>query len=169
VIRHVRALVKKGNQDFTDLDVGETILEVVAFLHGDIVGRNGCVGLELTPDLPIVHGDPIQLQQVMINLILNAFDAMDELPFPQRRVTISATPESSDSVRVSVRDRGKGIPSDKLDLIFQPFFSTKPRGMGMGLSVTRSIVDSHGGRVWAENHDGGGAVFHVTLPVRNGE
>jgi PAS domain S-box-containing protein len=169
VIRHVRALVKKGDQDFTELDVGETILEVVAFLHGDIVGRNGWVGLELTPDLPVVHGDPIQLQQVMINLILNAFDAMDGLPFPKRRVTISAKPEPVSGVRVTVRDCGTGIPSDKLDLIFQPFYSTKPRGMGMGLSVTRSIVESHGGRIWAENHDGGGAVFHVTLPVRNGE
>jgi len=168
VILHVRALVKKGDQDFRKLDVDEPIRAVVAFLHGVIVARNGLVELELTPDLPSVHGDRIQLQQVFVNLILNAFDAMDGLPFPKRRVTISAKPESANGVRVSVRDCGTGIPPDKLETVFQPFYSTKPKGMGMGLSVTRSIVEAHGGRIWAENHAGGGAVFHVTLPAAGG-
>jgi PAS domain S-box-containing protein len=169
VIHHVRALVKKGDQDFSNLHVDEAIRGVVAFLHGDMVARNARVELELTPGLPPVHGNRIQLQQVIINLILNAFDAMDGLAFPKRRVTISAKAEPAGGVRVTVRDCGTGIPPDKLELIFQPFYTTKSKGMGMGLSVTRSIVDSHGGRIWAENHDGEGASFHVTLPAANGE
>jgi len=168
VIQHVRALVKKDEQDFSDLDVDEAIRRVVTFLRGDIAARNARVELELTPDLPPVHGDPIQIQQVLINLILNSFDAMDGLSFPKRCATISTKPEPAGRVRVTVRDCGTGIPPDKLELIFQPFYTTKSKGMGMGLSVTRSIVELHGGRIWAENHDAGGAAFHVTLPVANG-
>jgi signal transduction histidine kinase len=122
----------------------------------------------MAPDLPAVRSDPIQFQQVVVNLVLNAFDAMDCLSFQKRRVIISASREQPGGVRVTVRDYGTGIPPDKLELIFQPFFTTKFNGMGMGLSVTRTIVESQGGRIWAENHFGGGAEFHVTLPVANG-
>lgn len=165
VIRHLRALVKRSEPDFTLLDVGDTIREVVGFLHGDIVARNVRVALELTPDLPPVHGDRIQLQQVMINLLLNAFDALNGNPVPKRLVTVATSLESPKLVRVTVRDCGVGIASDKLDTIFEPFFTTKREGMGMGLSVTRSIIESHGGRIWAENDVKGGALFHFTLPV----
>ena len=169
VIRRVRALVKKEDQHLTNLKVDEAIREVVSFLHGDIVARNGRVELELAPDLPSVRGDPIQFQQVLVNLVLNAFDAMDRLEFQKRCVILSARREPSGSVRVTVRDSGTGIPEDKLKLIFEPFYTTKANGMGMGLSVTQTIVESHGGRIWAENNEGGGAVFHITLPAANGE
>jgi two-component system sensor kinase FixL len=165
VIRHLRALVKRSEPDFTQLDVGDTIREVVGFLHGDIVARNVRVGLELLPDLPPVHGDRIQLQQILINLLLNAFDALNGNPVAKRLVTVATAQESPQLVRVTVRDCGAGIPPDQLDSVFEPFFTTKQDGMGMGLSVTRSIVESHGGRIWAENNSAGGAAFHFTLPV----
>jgi PAS domain S-box-containing protein len=165
VIRHLRALVKRSEPDFTQLDVGDTIREVVGFLHGDIVARNVRVGLELLPDLPPVHGDRIQLQQILINLLLNAFDALNGNPVAKRLVTVATAQESPQLVRVTVRDCGAGIPPNQLDSVFEPFFTTKQDGMGMGLSVTRSIVESHGGRIWAENNSAGGAAFHFTLPV----
>ena len=167
VIRHLRALVKRSEPDFTQLDVGDTIREVVGFLHGDIVARNVRVSLELLSNLPPVHGDRIQLQQVLINLLLNAFDALNGNSVAERLVTVTTTRESSQLIRVTVRDCGAGIPPDQLNAIFDPFFTTKRNGMGMGLSVTRSIVESHGGRIWAENNSAGGAAFHFTLPAGN--
>lgn len=165
VIRHLRALVKKSEREFTRLDVNETIREVVGFLHGDIVARNVHVELQLAKDLPLAEGDRIQLQQVIINLLLNAFDAMSGQPVPARRVVVSTETDSPTSIRVSVLDGGSGIPPDKLDKIFEPFFTTKHEGMGMGLSITRSIVESHGGRIWAENVATHGAVLRFTLKV----
>ncbi|MGN6554561.1 MAG: sensor histidine kinase, partial [Verrucomicrobiota bacterium] len=165
VIRHLRALVKKSDPDFTRLDIGETIREVVGFLRGDIVARNVRVTLELAPDLPPVHGDRVQLQQVLINLLLNAFDAMNGNPGPEQRVTIATTAESNEFVCVTVRDHGTGIPTGKLDSIFEPFYTTKRDGMGMGLSVTRSIIEAHGGRIRAENNPDRGVSFYFTLPT----
>lgn len=165
VIRHLRALVKRSEPDFTQLDVAATVREVVGFLHGDIVARNVRVGLELVPDLPSVLGDHIQLQQIMINLLLNAFDALATNPVDERLVTVAVGLESANLIRVTVRDGGIGIPPDKFDSIFEPFFTTKREGLGMGLSVTRSIVEAHGGRIWAENNPDRGASFYFTLPV----
>lgn len=168
VIRHLRALVKKSKPDFTRVNVDATIREVIRFLHGDIVARNVRVALDLAPDLPTVHGDRTQLQQVIINLLLNAFDALNSNAVPERVVSVTAALTSPEVIRVTVSDRGVGIPADKLESIFEPFHSTKPEGMGMGLSVTRSIIDSHQGRVWAENNVEGGASFHFTLPADEG-
>ncbi|HSH16470.1 MAG TPA: ATP-binding protein, partial [Verrucomicrobiae bacterium] len=165
VIRHLRSLVKKSAPDFTSLDLNETIREVIGFLHGDIVARNVRVTLELAPNLPPVHGDRIQLQQVTINLLLNAFDALNGNPVPERLVTVATALESSKRVRVTVRDTGTGIPSDKIESVFEPFYTTKREGMGMGLSVTRSIIESHEGRIWAENDPKRGALLHFILPV----
>lgn len=165
VIRHLRALVKRSEPDYTRLNVGDTVREVVGFLRGDIVARNVHVGLELATDLPAARGDRIQLQQILINLLLNAFDALNGNPVPERLVSVATALESPKRIRVTVRDCGAGIPTDKLDSIFEPFFTTKPEGMGMGLSVTRSIVEAHGGRIWAENNEQRGAAFHFTLPV----
>jgi two-component system sensor kinase FixL len=168
VIQHVRGLLKKGEQEFSEVKIDEVILAVVTFLRSDIAARSGRVELELAPDLPLMRGDPIQLQQVVVNLVMNAFDAMESVLSPERRAIISAKPESPNGVRVSVRDFGVGIPPDKLEMIFQSFYTTKSKGMGMGLYVTRSMVEAHGGQIWAENHGEGGAVFHVTLPAANG-
>ena len=165
VIRNLRALVRRSEPEFTQVDLGNTIRKVVSFLHGDIVARNVRIGLELSPNLPPVHGDPIQLQQILINLLLNAFDALNSNPVSERIVTVAAALESSNRIRVTVRDSGAGIPPDKLDSIFEPFYTTKRDGMGMGLSVTRSIVEAHRGRIWAENSREGGAALYFTLPV----
>jgi two-component system, LuxR family, sensor kinase FixL len=138
------------------------------FLRGDIVGRNVTVIQELAPQLPLVLGDRTQLQQVLLNLLLNAFDAVSTNPVPDRRVTVLTEMVSPQMVRIAVRDCGVGIPTDKLDEIFQPFFTTKTEGLGMGLAVSRSIIESHGGRLSAENNAGPGATFSFTLPAVGG-
>jgi two-component system sensor kinase FixL len=134
-------------------------------LHGDIVGRNVIVIQELAPELPLVLGDRTQLQQVLLNLLLNAFDAVSGKRVPDRRVTVLTAMASPEMVRVAVRDGGVGIPPGKFDEIFQPFFTTKTEGLGMGLSVSRSIIEGHGGRLTAENNAGPGATLSFTLPV----
>jgi len=168
VIRQVRALVKKSERESIRLDLHATLRQVVNFLHGDIVGRNLKVALELAPATPIVTGDKTQLQQVLINLLLNAFDAVNQNSVPDRHVTVMTSMESPTRVRVTVRDNGEGIPAERLEKLFQPFFTTKRHGLGMGLSLTRSIVESHGGRMWAENNANGGASFCFTLPLTAG-
>jgi len=111
-----------------------------------------------------VSGDRIQLQQVILNLVVNGMDAMIGAANGRREVT-SSTSVDQTSAKISIADSGPGVPSDKLKAIFEPFFTTKDDGMGMGLSIARTIVEAHGGRIWAENHTAGGAVFHVSLPL----
>ena len=111
-----------------------------------------------------VRGDRIQLQQVILNLIVNAMDAMSGVPRTGRRITVS-TARDADSAEVSVSDAGPGIPSEMLTQVFDPFFTTKPHGMGMGLSIARTIVEAHGGQLSAANRQGGGAIFYIRLPL----
>jgi PAS domain S-box-containing protein len=165
VIRQLRSLVHKSERQFVYLDVNESIRQVIGFLHGDIVSRNVSVAMELAPALPVVSGDRVQLQQVLLNLLLNAFDAMISNPVAERRATVLTLLESPDMIRVTVHDRGTGIAVEKLGMLFDAFYTTKAHGLGMGLSVSRSIVEAHGGRIWAENNADGGASFHFTLPV----
>jgi len=169
VIQHLRALVKRSEREFVRVDVNEITGQVISILDGDIVGRNVMVTRELAPELPLVLGDRVQLQQVLLNLLLNAFDAVSGNRQPNRRVTVLTAMTAEGMVRVSVRDTGAGIPPDKLHQIFDAFFTTKSEGMGMGLSVSRSIIESHGGRLWAENHSGPSAMFSFTLPVAEEE
>ena len=114
-------------------------------------------------DLPSIRGDRVQLQQVLINLIVNAGDAMAERPQSLRVLTLR-TSRAEDYVQISVSDTGCGIPPGREEKIFEPYHSTKPQGLGVGLSLSRSIVVAHGGRLWAQNQSAGGAVFHVTIP-----
>jgi signal transduction histidine kinase len=123
------------------------------------------LGTFLDPDLPMVEGDPVQLQQVLLNLIINAFDAMLYMPLSRRKVVIATERDADGFTRVSVRDYGVGIPEQARDRLFEQFFTTKAKGLGMGLSIVRSIVESHGGAIVAENADGGGARFYVTFPA----
>jgi len=116
-------------------------------------------------NLPPVFGDLVQLQQVLLNLIVNGMDAIDEANREDRRVSVTATPDGAKTVEIAVSDSGRGIPTDKLTHIFDPFFTTKPNGMGMGLPISRTIIEAHGGRLWAENRNGGGASFRFTLPI----
>jgi C4-dicarboxylate-specific signal transduction histidine kinase len=121
------------------------------------------VKTELAPEMPAVLGDRVQLQQVMLNLIMNASEAMSATENRPRELVIKST-MSDAKVQVSVQDSGVGLKSEDLDRVFRPFFTTKPKGIGMGLSISRSIIEAHGGRLWAASRDSAGAVFHFTVP-----
>jgi PAS domain S-box-containing protein len=164
VIHRTRTLLKKDPGRFRLLDLNEVIREVVALTRTDAIIRHQPIELQLAPDLPPVMGDRVQLQQVLLNLVLNGMDAMAAQPPEARRLTIQTAPEAA-TVRVGVHDHGPGIPADRLEQIFATFFTTKPHGMGMGLAISRSIVEVHGGKIWAENHLDGGATFWFTLPL----
>ncbi|MGZ3355412.1 MAG: two-component system sensor histidine kinase NtrB, partial [Isosphaeraceae bacterium] len=164
VIRRMRTLVKKERASFQPLDLNEILHEVVWLLRNDAMIRKVGIELQLDPDLPAVGGDRIQLQQVVMNLLLNAFDAIGE-SWSENRTVLVETSQHDAEIQVTVRDSGAGITPDTLERLFQPFNTSKPNGLGMGLSISRSIVGLHGGRLWGENNSGPGAVFSFTLPV----
>ncbi|KAE8756803.1 PAS domain S-box protein [Paraburkholderia madseniana] len=165
VIRRIRAVVKKGGLEVIPLDLAGVMRDVVALVHSDAIVRGTRVTLDIDSTLPPVRGDRVQLQQVMLNLLLNAFDAMNEVPPVDRMVCVTLKPADNGMVLIAVRDRGHGLTADKLDKIFKPFFTSKPQGLGLGLSISRSIIDMHRGRLWAENNNDRGATFYVALPV----
>jgi two-component system, LuxR family, sensor kinase FixL len=161
----MRALVKKEEVVLAPLDLAEVIRDVARLVHSDAVLLNVDVALELNSGLPMVRGDRIQMQQVVLNLILNAFEALKERSVNERRIVLQADPDGADGVRVAVRDNGTGMSSENLDKIFQPFYTTKRDGLGMGLSISRSIIEAHGGCLWAANNPDRGATFSFTVPV----
>lgn len=165
VIHRMRALLRNERPNVRALDVGELLRDVASLVHSDAILRNNRVALDVTPGLRPVRGDRIQLQQVVLNLLLNAFDAMKDCPANERHVVVRAAPDGAHVLRIAVRDRGAGVSRDALERIFEPFYTTKPGGLGMGLSISRSIVDAHGGRLWAENNTERGATFSFTLPA----
>jgi two-component system sensor kinase FixL len=165
VIRRIRALLKKGELEAAPLSLADVIGDVVLLLHSDAIVRGVRVFMSIDPELPPVHGDRVQLQQVVLNLLLNAFDAMESHGVPNREVVIEASVDDAGSVRVAVRDLGPGLADDIVEKLFTPFFTSKRDGLGLGLSISRSIVDMHGGRIWAENNAGEGATFYFTLPT----
>ena len=165
VIRRMRALAKKEEFDFNLLDLWEIIDEIVALVHSDAILRNVSMKIDIDPNLPQTAGDKIQLQQVLLNLLLNAFDAMKDSQMAEREVVVKAGLDGANMLKIMISDRGTGLTSDKLDKIFEPFYTTKREGLGMGLSISRSIIEAHGGRLWAENNQGSGATFSFTLPI----
>jgi two-component system sensor kinase FixL len=165
VIQRMRGLVRKEEVAFVPLDVAEVIRDVARLVRSDAVLLNVDVALELNFGLPLVRGDRVQLQQVVLNLMLNAFDAMKDCPINERRVVVQAAQDGAGMTKVLVRDRGTGLGADKLDKIFQPFYTTKRDGLGMGLSISRSIIEDHGGLLWVENNLDRGATFCFTVPM----
>lgn len=165
VIQRVRALVKKEHPTFALLDIGDVIRDAVLIVHGDAVLHKSRVSVEVDANLLAVQGDRIQLQQVALNLLVNAFDAMKDCPVNERNVVVSIGRDGPDRVRVSVRDRGTGLSADSIERLFEPFYTTKGSGLGMGLAISRSIIEVHGGRLWAENNSDRGATFCFTVPV----
>jgi signal transduction histidine kinase len=163
VIARIRALSRKTGTQKERLDVNESIQEVVTLIQGEL--RRNRVGLrtELADDLPPVLGDRVQLQQVMLNLIMNGIEAMTTVEDRPRELTIRTQSSEVDQVRVSVQDSGIGLDRQSLERIFQAFYTTKPGGMGIGLSISRSIVENHGGQLWAVPNDGPGTTFQFTL------
>ncbi|MFM0334562.1 two-component system sensor histidine kinase NtrB [Paraburkholderia strydomiana] len=165
VIRKIRTLVKKGELEAAPLSIESVIEDVALLVHSDAVVRGIQVLLDIAPDLPPARGDRVQLQQVVLNLLLNAFDALESRPSPGRVVTVEAKLDGKDMICVAVRDNGSGVPRNTFDKLFMPFFTSKREGLGLGLSISRSIVDTHGGRIWAQNNQDRGASFCFTLPA----
>ena len=169
VIRRMRALVKKEELEFAPIHIASVIGEVVQLLHSDEILHNIHVELDCQDGLPNVRGDRVQLQQVILNLLMNAFDAMKETPSQDREVMVRAHVNGDGVVEISVRDHGIGFPTDKLAKIFDPFYTTKRDGLGMGLAISRSIVEAHGGRLWAKNNTDRGSTFYFTIPATGDE
>ena len=165
VIDRMRGLLKRQPLDRRRLAMGEVVAEVAALVRVDAATRQVKVHLEVPGDLPPVQGDRVHLQQVLLNLILNGMDALNGAAAEDRRVSVAVECNGARTVEVAVSDSGTGIPSEALAQIFNPFFTTKPTGMGMGLAISRTIIEAHGGRIWAENRHGGGAAFRFTLPI----
>ena len=169
VIRRLRAMLQTGQIEPVALSLNVAVAEVERLLASDAILRNASIELSLAPDLPPVLGDRIQLQQVLLNLVVNAMDAMRGVAAEERRVTIRTELADAATAQVTVADRGTGIAEEKLGQVFQPFFSTKSEGMGMGLSIARTIVEAHGGTLIAANNPDRGATFILTLPVNRME
>jgi PAS domain S-box-containing protein len=163
VVSRMRSLFKKADAARDRLDMNEAILEVVSLTHSEALRNQVDLRTELAADLPAVMGDRVQLQQVMVNLILNAIEAMHTVEDGGRDLLISTQQDDGDEIEVAVRDSGIGFDPLTAERIFAAFHTTKPGGLGMGLSISRSIVESHGGRLWAEVNDGPGATFRFTL------
>jgi signal transduction histidine kinase len=147
------------------LDLNETILEVVELTWSELLRNRVSLQTELVTGLPLIRGDRIQLQQIILNLIINAVEAMSDAGEGPRELLISTAEDGLNGVRVAVRDSGPGLSPDSLERLFDAFYTTKLGGMGMGLSICRSIIEAHGGRVWAAANVPRGAIFHFTLPA----
>jgi len=165
IIGRIRALATKAPARKDWVDVNETILEVIALARSEVHGHGVSLRTLLGDELPLILGDRIQVQQVILNLMINAIEAMKGIGAAPRELSISSAKDDSQSVLVAVRDSGPGLNPGSLDRLFQAFYTTKPQGMGMGLAISRSIVEAHGGRLWATANVPRGAVFQFTLPI----
>lgn len=163
VIQRLRTLLRREEGPRERLSLNTLLPEVVRLLRSDLIGRGVRIMSRLEPALPAVQGDAVQLQQVFFNMITNACEAMQETPASQRIIRLKTWGENG-HVRLAVRDHGCGLPFPP-DELFRPFHTTKPKGLGMGLTISRTLVGTHGGRLWAESHPEGGTTFHVELPA----
>jgi PAS domain S-box-containing protein len=169
VIRHLRLLFVKGETERQKMPVNQIIAEVMRLLHNDLINQGVTLQADLATGLPDVSVDRIQLEQVLINLILNACDAMSTFPITERLIIVRSELLEQGGVRFSVVDQGTGISADGLAQLFKPFYTSKPRGMGLGLSICQNIISASGGRLWAENNSSRGASFHCILPAHTEE
>ena len=164
IIQRLRSILKKVPYETKDFDLNEVVREVFDFLAVQAGERDVVLSNVPAEQMLQVHGDRIQIQQVILNLIVNGMEAMADEPGAQRKI-IGRTGQLDDTfAEISIYDFGPGISATDLEKVFDPFFTTKTEGMGMGLSIARTIVQTHGGRIWAENHATGGAVFRLALP-----
>jgi signal transduction histidine kinase len=163
VVDRIRSLIKKAPPRKEVVDINAAILEVTALTHGEAVKTGVTVATQLVGDLPPIRCDRVQLQQVMLNLIVNAIQSMSGVDDGSRELHISTARIEPESVRVAVRDTGPGLRPESLPCVFEPFYTTKPDGMGMGLSICRAIIEAHGGRLWATRCEPRGALFQFTI------
>jgi C4-dicarboxylate-specific signal transduction histidine kinase len=166
VLSRIHRLVKKERLRTDTLNVNDAILEVIPLIHSEAVKNGVTIQRQLTDRLPSIQGDRIQLQQVILNLMVNAIQAMSGLTKGIRELHIGTESAEEDGVRIGVRDTGPGLSAENLQRLFEPFYTTKPNGMGMGLSICRSIIEDHGGRLWATGLHPHGALFQFTIPAR---
>lgn len=164
VIRRVRDLLMKRKLDRQFVDINKVVSNVAELLHSDAVSRHVTVTLDLADALPAFSGDRTQMEQVILNLMVNAFEAMSSDEIDRRELVARTFVGDAGSTDITVSDTGPGLPSGRRNKIFEPFVTTKANGLGMGLSISRSIIDAHGGRLEAVHNPGGGATFHITLP-----
>lgn len=165
IINRIRALAQKAPPRKDRVNINETILEVAALVRGQVQRNHVLLKTQLARDAPLIRGDRIQLQQVILNLIINAIEAMSSINEGLRELHVEVAKNELPGVRVAVRDSGPGLAPDSLDHLFTAFYTTKPHGMGMGLAISRSIIEAHGGRLWATASDHRGATFQFTLPA----
>jgi len=165
VVRHIRAMFTKGAPERTKVQLNDLIREVVILVEGAALRNQVALHTELAADLPDTLGDRVQLQQVIVNLVLNGIEAMSDVSGRPRRLVVSSRMQSADEALVAVRDSGIGISSKDEKRIFDPFFTTKAQGMGMGLAISHSIIEVHGGRLWAAGNIDHGATVQFTLPI----
>jgi len=168
VITRIRSLVKKSASAQAPLDLSELIQEVLTMINPEARRRQAAVRIELAPALPPVRGDRVQVQQVLLNLAMNGLDAMMTVTERPRELVIKAQPHDAGAVRVAVQDSGSGLDPQTMERLFEPFYTTKPNGLGMGLSISRSIIEAHGGRLWPAANGDYGATFHFTLTTEDG-
>jgi signal transduction histidine kinase len=164
VIRRLRSLLKRAPFETREIDVNDAVSESIDLVSGLIHDREVTVSSTLAPGVLPVRGDRIQLQQVFLNLVVNAADAMAHLDKTQRKIVVR-TARNGDTAEIEIADSGPGILAGKLNEVFEPFYTTKPHGMGMGLSIARTIIEAHAGQISAENRAGQGALFRITLPL----
>ena len=163
VIQRIRALFRKSEPEMSRLDINSLIDEVVTLVRNEALSRRVTLRLECASGLPAVYGDRIQLQQVIINLVVNGIQAMATVTDRARTLLIRTHRYDADEVLVAVQDVGIGVGPEDFDRLFNAFYTTKPDGMGMGLSISRSIIEAHGGRIWAIRDDGPGMTFQFTV------
>ena len=164
VITRVRALFRKQGATTASVDLNEATREVIALSRSELQRSRVLVRADLADDLPPVTGDRVQLQQVILNLLLNAADAMREVDDRPRQVVLRTARDDSDGVRLTVQDAGVGFDPHEVDRLFEAFYTTKSGGMGIGLAVSRTIIERHHGRLWAAPNEGPGATFAFALP-----
>jgi PAS domain S-box-containing protein len=165
VVGRIRALIKKAPPQKEAVLINEAVLEVIALTRSEMASNSISVRTQLAEGLPLIQADRVQLQQVMLNLIVNAAEAMSEVSDEARELLIATCSNASNGILVSLRDSGPGLDPTRADQLFDPFYTTKAKGMGMGLAICRSIIEAHGGRMWSGTNEPRGAVFQFTLPL----
>ena len=168
VIARIRSLITKATPEKSRLQINQVIEQTAALAAGQASRNEVAIKLELAPELPPVLGDSIQLQQVIVNLLMNGIEAMSSVTDRPRTLRVRSESQKNGQIRVSVQDSGIGLSADVMGHLFEPFFTTRQKGMGMGLPISRSIVEAHGGKLWAESNGSGGAIFQFTLPSGDG-
>jgi len=168
VIGRLRTLMRKSSLQITELNINSVIQDIFPLMRSYEIMRNISLEFELDDNIPSVAGDRVQLQQVMLNLVLNSSEALKNTDRYSRRIVIQTSQEDHRDVTVAVKDNGAGVDEQSLDRLFEPFYTTKQEGMGMGLPISRSIIEAHGGKLWVENNPDHGATFYFTIPVLKG-